>query len=676
MSNLVGSTLGSHHILEQIGFGGMASVYIAYQPGLERMVAIKVLPELYAQNAKFMERFAQEARIIARLEHPNIIPIFDFATHDGLAYLTMRYVQAGTAKEILSRGPLSLADVSKIITDIASALDYAHAQGVIHRDVKPANILVDKTGHAYLTDFGIAKLLEATADLTSTGSSMGTPAYMAPEQTLNQLITPQTDVYSLGVMLYEMVTGHLPFDSETPMATALMHVNTSAPSIRHFNPGLPPALEAMIEKALAKEPGDRYATAGQLAQAFNAVVAATASAATEGAVSTASDTASSTKPPHQLIKLAAEAAADKHAEEVTNQVREIVRRKQLAAQQKRFVQFLPWAVGVLVILVLGANLFQARSDAEQVRIQAAQTSTAAIAELLNEVKVAQTAAARDSDPGARGTANALETRAALEGVAAVAVIPSSTFTPTFTATPTATLTATRTLRPPNTITPVPSPTTTLAFSLGAIPTAGPDEAGIVRGQVVYQSAPVANARVILRQTSTGVEFGTAITDANGQFLFQKVPPGSWVITATANDGLTSMFYGGYQIGPGCDFFIGRASFTRTFGTGKLEDANLILCMVRIGGFDITTPAAGSIFPGLIVSWNAVEGATNYDIGVQDITDPFQPPLAEDHLVQPFFDFTTKLGGDPTISGHCYQIRVMAFGGNGPITTTTTQACRQ
>ncbi|MEK6575868.1 MAG: protein kinase, partial [Chloroflexota bacterium] len=560
MPNLVGSTLGAHHILKQIGSGGMSTVYIAYQPGLERLVALKVLPETYTQNPKALERFAREARIIARLEHPNIIPIYDFVREGGIAYLTMRYVQAGTVKEILrSSGPLSLTDAAKIVGDIASALDHAHAHGIIHRDVKPANILVDKEGRAYLTDFGIAKLTEGAMDLTGTGTP-GTPAYMAPEQTLDQPLTTQADVYSLGVTLFEMITGRRPFGGQSSMATALMHVNSPAPSPREFNPALPEALDAVLQKALAKDPNERYATAGELAGAVAVVVNAAYLSAEAGAA-----------PSQPLRELATDAAADKHGEEVTDEVVNQVRRWELSARRKRLFQWLPWVVGSAVVLGLIIGLSRTLTEAAQVRVAAEQTGTA-VATLQGLLADAETALASGAGPGVEETARVAQTQLAAIGIALSATnTPTLTPTPTRTPIPSATPTATATRLPTATFVPAatPAPTTVISFAPGAVPSAVPVEASVVNGQVVYRGAPVAGATVILRQTSTGAIYGTAITGSDGQFAFQGVGPGSWVINATTNDGLTSMFYGGYQIGSKCDYFIGRARTTRTFSVGKL-----------------------------------------------------------------------------------------------------------
>lgn len=667
MPNLVGSTLGAHHILKQIGAGGMSTVYIAYQPGLERLVALKVLPETYTQNPKTLERFAREARIIARLEHPNIIPVYDFVKEGSAVYLTMRYVQAGTVKEILrSRGPLSITDAARIAADIASALDYAHAAGVIHRDVKPANILVDKDGRAYLTDFGIAKLAEGTTELTGTGT-MGTPAYMAPEQTLSQPLTPQIDVYSLGVTLFEMITGKRPFLGESSVATALMHVHNPVPPLSQFNPALPEALDEVFEKALAKDPKERYATAGELAGAFAAV--ADAAGQPDG-------DAAAPSPP--LREIAADVAADKDGEEVTDHILNQVRRWQSSKQRRRLLRWLPGIVGSLVVLALIIGLAQAITAATEARFAVEQTGTA-VATLQSQLSDAETALASGAGPGVKETARVAQTRLAALGIALSATsTPTPTSTPTRTPIPSATPTATATRLPTATFAPAATqtPAAVISFVPGAVPSAAPAEANVVNGQVIYRGSPVSGATVTLWQTSTGAVYGTATTDVNGQFAFQGVGPGSWVINAVTSDGLASMFYGGYQIGSKCDYFIGRTRITRTFSIGKLEVASLILCMSRTGGFEITSPAAGSIFPGLIISWTPVEGATSYDLAVQDITDPFRPPLSEDFLSQTNFDYTQKLGGDPTISGHCYEIRVVAHSGGGPITTTTTQACRQ
>jgi len=359
MADIIGTTLGPYRVLEQIGLGGMATVYKAYQPGIERLVALKILPAHYAQGPLFVQRFEQEARLIARLEHPSIIPIYDFGSQDGTTYLVMRYLQAGTVKDILERGSLSLTDTAKLIGEIAAALDHAHANGIIHRDVKPSNILVDKQGNAYLTDFGIAKVLEGTSELT--GSAMlGTPAYMAPEQTLSKPVTPQTDVYSLGVMLYEMATGKPPFEAETPMAVALMHINEALPLPRQANPNLSEAVELVILKALAKDPADRYQSAGELAKAFAEVVNAMADSA----------------PPH-LIELAEGVAGEKGQEHITQAVRAEIRRHENTERRQLLFRWLPATVGVILLLALASGLVYSVQQINATQPQAAQTAAEA-----------------------------------------------------------------------------------------------------------------------------------------------------------------------------------------------------------------------------------------------------------------------------------------------------------
>ena len=333
MAELLGSTLGPYQILEQIGLGGMATVYKAYQPGMNRLVALKVLPEHYARDPRFVKRFEREAQVVAKLEHRNIIPIYDYGSHDDITYLAMRYLQAGTVKDILAHGALPLADVAKLLSDISSALDYAHSQGIIHRDVKPSNVLVDKQGNAYLTDFGIAKVLEGAADFTGS-SVLGTPTYMAPEQTLGKPATAQSDIYSLGVMLYEMVVGKPPFEADTPMAIALMHVHEPLPLPRKIKDDIPEAVELIILKALAKDPKDRFQTANDLARVFASAIGAES-------VSTSS----------RLIELASGAAEGKGSEEVTYDIREEVKRKERTEKRKKLMRLVP--VGMVIVLFIG-----------------------------------------------------------------------------------------------------------------------------------------------------------------------------------------------------------------------------------------------------------------------------------------------------------------------------------
>jgi len=256
MNNLQpGQLLGPYRIISQIGQGGMATVYKAYQPSMDRNVAVKVLPGQLAESKEFTQRFQQEARIIARLEHAHILPVFDYGESDGITYFVMRYLEAGTLKNKMEAGPLSLTEIDQIFTQLASALSYAHSHGVIHRDLKPANALIDSQGNLFLTDFGIAKLLaDASPRLTQTDAIMGTPAYISPEQAQAQTVDQRSDIYSLGIILYEMVTGRVPFVADTPLAVILKHVSNPLPLPSSIKPDIPEAIEKVLLKALAKNP--------------------------------------------------------------------------------------------------------------------------------------------------------------------------------------------------------------------------------------------------------------------------------------------------------------------------------------------------------------------------------------------------------------------------------------
>ncbi|MEK6574150.1 MAG: serine/threonine-protein kinase, partial [Chloroflexota bacterium] len=212
-----GQQLGPYRIINQIGQGGMATVYKAYHAAMDRYVAVKVLPRQLAESKEFMGRFQQEARTIANLEHPHILPVHDFGESGGITYFVMRFLDTGTLKERIAAGSLSLAEVDRLFTQLADALGYAHQRGVVHRDIKPSNVLVDARGDVFLTDFGIAKLMEGAAQFTATGAITGTPAYMSPEQARGEKLDQRSDIYSLGIVLYEMVTGRVPFEAETPL---------------------------------------------------------------------------------------------------------------------------------------------------------------------------------------------------------------------------------------------------------------------------------------------------------------------------------------------------------------------------------------------------------------------------------------------------------------------------
>ena len=273
MEDIIGKQLGRYQVVSPLGEGGMAAVYKAYQPGMDRYVALKILPQQYARDAEFSGRFEQEAKVIAKLQHPHILPVHDYGKADDYTYIVMPIVETGTLADLL-RGeqPMSLQRIRIIMTQLGDALDYAHSQGLIHRDVKPSNVLIDNRGNCLLTDFGIAKMVGGTKHFTQTGGIVGTPHYMSPEQGGGDPLTPQSDIYALGVLLYEMTTGRVPFDAETPMAVVIKHMTDPLPPPSKINPEVSPALESVILKAMANRPEDRYASASDMVRAVRIAV--------------------------------------------------------------------------------------------------------------------------------------------------------------------------------------------------------------------------------------------------------------------------------------------------------------------------------------------------------------------------------------------------------------------
>ncbi len=263
-----GDNVGSYRIIEPLGQGGMATVFKAYHPALDRYVAIKVLHPSFKEDPNFNARFAREARIVAKLDHPNIVPIFDFAEHEGTPYLVMRFVEGKTLKAVLRDGLLPIPRVLAIIHPVTAALAYAHAQGILHRDIKPSNVMRANDGHIFLADFGLARIAQAGDSTISQDMLIGTPQYISPEQARGEPATERSDLYSLGVLLFEMFTGRVPFSADTPYAIIHDHIYTALPLPTSINPNLSEAIERVLLKTLAKDPTARYASATELMTAL------------------------------------------------------------------------------------------------------------------------------------------------------------------------------------------------------------------------------------------------------------------------------------------------------------------------------------------------------------------------------------------------------------------------
>jgi serine/threonine protein kinase/Tol biopolymer transport system component len=260
--------IGRYEVVGEIGRGGMATVYEAQDPVFNRRVAIKMLPAELLHDPSFRTRFEREAKTIATLEHAAIVPVYDFGEHEGQPYFVMRLMSGKSLADRLVQGLLSLPEIVQIVSRVASALDEAHSKDIVHRDLKPGNILFDSHGEPFLADFGISKLSQSATTLTG-NAIVGTPAYMSPEQGQGeQDIDQRSDIYSLGIIVFEMLTGRVPFEADTPMGQVLKHITDTPPSILELNKDLPPAVAEVVERAIAKRKFARYDTAGQMARAL------------------------------------------------------------------------------------------------------------------------------------------------------------------------------------------------------------------------------------------------------------------------------------------------------------------------------------------------------------------------------------------------------------------------
>lgn len=268
-----GQLVGNYEIVELIGQGGMATVYKAHHTKLNRNVALKAMYESYVSNPQSIVAFQSEAQTIGRLDHPNIVPVYDYAESDGVYYLVMKFIEGISLTQALDDGLLDIGDVRNVMESIAKALDYAHSQGVLHRDVKPSNIMIDLKGVIYLADFGLARTASLGESAINQQSMVGTPAYMSPEQTMGQsMLDSRSDIYSLGIVLYQMLAGRPPFRGSTPLALAQMHQTQQAPLPSQFNPEITKPVERVVMQAISKDREKRFDSAGELFQAFDEAV--------------------------------------------------------------------------------------------------------------------------------------------------------------------------------------------------------------------------------------------------------------------------------------------------------------------------------------------------------------------------------------------------------------------
>ena len=436
---LVGKQIGQYDILALLGYGDISSVYRARQLTTEQIVAVKVFHSDAFDEPTFQSRFEHEVRILSRLEHPHILPIYDVGRDQDITYIVMRYVAGGTLADLLKRyGQLTPEEIVPVIQQVASALDYAHQRGILHRNLKPSNILLDEEGDAYLSDFSLARVREALVMMTNAGY-IGTPAYIAPEVARGErILTPAVDIYELGVILFEALTGRLPFEAESSAAQVMLHVNEPAPSPRTFNPEIPPEVEAIILKALAKNPEERFRSAGELSRALTLATGVTTDAVRRPDITALLPRQEEVKPlPVPLPEADEDTHPTRHeAAPGRRAIRRWRRQRERSARRRSGAR---WYTALLGLLLLIVSWFVVGVvGGLEVRRQVNQATLVAIHN--EQTRVAEVAATQ-----ANATLNAVNTatQEALSAMmTATALIATETPRPTVTPTPTPTLTPT------------------------------------------------------------------------------------------------------------------------------------------------------------------------------------------------------------------------------------------
>lgn|SRR5574341_1958500 len=267
-----GEKVGQYEIVEKLGQGGMATVYKAYHPNLERFVALKVLHPALKQTEGFIERFEREAKLIAKLDHPNIVAVYDYAEYKSNPYLVMRFIEGETLKTSLARGAFNRALINQVVVGVGEGLAYAHKQGILHRDIKPSNVMLSKDLKVFITDFGLARMAQVGESTLSRDMLIGTPQYLSPEQARGEKLDIGSDIYSFGVVIYELMVGKVPFNADTPYAIIHDHIFTPLPMPRDLNPQVSDSIEGFLLKALAKKREDRYRTVDEMVKAFTMAV--------------------------------------------------------------------------------------------------------------------------------------------------------------------------------------------------------------------------------------------------------------------------------------------------------------------------------------------------------------------------------------------------------------------